>query len=233
MYVYRCLLVTQGNLYYATREHNAIHETGDHIHNFALTFALGFTSSPYKVGPKPDYERDLAPVTMRGIYVTPATPRRIRFTTNSTRFAGEHNHSNMKERPAWRKDRNYPDYYQVKSIATESEFSFYILSTAPIVFPQWIRMGLWATKCEVQIEGEGYLDTIEEGVFVYRQALNPLDLDTQTQFPEMPSIIAMPPTSLIHNARLDGKWLKGALNTTTGIEEVVLPANMKYLQQDR
>jgi len=47
MYIQSCVLRADGPIYYATREIGRLYETGDHLHNYALTYALGFARSAY------------------------------------------------------------------------------------------------------------------------------------------------------------------------------------------
>jgi len=40
MHIQRCTLTLQESVYYATREMGTLYETGNYLHNYALTYAL-------------------------------------------------------------------------------------------------------------------------------------------------------------------------------------------------
>lgn len=233
VYVQACTLRTDGPIYYATREIGRLYETGDYLHNYALTYALGFAQSPYHVDSlSPAYGEQLAAATERGIYVTPGTPYRVSHTISSLKFGAETWH----EDTAKKKTGNYPRYGRIKEIAPSSEFIFYVLSPEPIRLPRWVRVGIWLTKCEVMVDAAGYVErhpttTMQPCHF----ALNPLDLATE---PYNFDIVPMPPNSLIRHAQMSGSWLTGDLSIirvdeqdTVQTKQLRIPADMQYLQQ--
>lgn len=222
-YVQDCWLRADGPIYYTTREIGRLYETGDHIHNFALTYALGFATAPYHINEqRPTYQADLAIVTAQNIYITPATPRRVTHTISSLKFGGEHWQEKERKKS---ETGNVPNYGRIKEIAPGSEFSFWVISSEPVHVVRWIRLGLWMTKCEVQVLAAGTVPE-KQGTYQYGDALNPLDLDaTLLAF----DIVPMPPNSLIRNATVTGQWLIGRLSGQPS--DVHLPARMSYLRQ--
>ncbi len=213
-YVQDCLLRADSPIYYATREVGRLYETGDHIHNFALTYALGFAQVPYHITRlQPTYQQDLAAVTAQGIYVTPATPRHVTHMISTIKFGSE-----CWREPERNTNKNYPNYGRIKEIAPGSEFTFCVVSTMPVTLPRWIRLGIWLGKCEVIMQTEGTV-TERQKSDIYPNALNPLDLESPAANYD---IVPMPPNSLIRNVRYAGHWLVG--------DHVRIPANMAYLR---
>ena len=71
MQLYRCDSTLHDYLFFATTERGKAAETGPFIHNYTLTYALGWASSPWRNDvQKPHYREELAQVGYR--YVTPA-----------------------------------------------------------------------------------------------------------------------------------------------------------------
>jgi CRISPR-associated protein Csc1 len=227
VYVQQCVLRADGPIYYATREVGRLYETGDHLHNYALTYALGLAQSAYHVDSlQPSYQEHLSEVSARGIYVTPGTPRRITHMISSLKFGKETWH----EDPGAKKTGNYPRYGRVKEIAPNSEFVFHVLSPAPIPLPRWVRVGIWMTKCEITIEAAGQISEAAPPLQpIVATALNPLDLTTEASAFD---IIPMPPNSLIRFAVMSGAWLRGKVPDGRGQQvSIDLPAGMRYLAQ--
>jgi CRISPR-associated protein Csc1 len=212
--VYDCLLRADSPIYYATREIGRLYETGDHLHNFALTYALGLAATAYHIDHQvPTYAEDLALVNARGIYVTPATPIWVQHSVSTIKFGGETHHEIPLD-----KNKNYPNYGRIKEIAPGSRFSFQVIARQLVKVPRWIRLGIWMSKCEVIISRT--IETTKRGgQYTYTNALNPLDLDGElVSF----DIVPMPPNSLIRNVTYNGQWLVG--------EGIRLPAGMTYLR---
>ncbi|GIK65477.1 MAG: hypothetical protein BroJett018_32710 [Chloroflexota bacterium] len=229
LHIQDCRLRTDSPIYYATREVGRLYETGDHLHNFALTYALGLVSEPpsYHVyWSEPTYERDFAPLTEQGVYVTPASPRRVNHMISSLKFGGETWQETVFDK---RETGNRPNYGRIKEIAPDSWFAFRVISPEPLRLPRWIRLGIWLGKCEVMVRGIGTL-SVKHEIHTFEDALNPLDLKTM---PDSYDIVPMPPNSLIKNATLTGDWLTGTLYLTSNqaTETIHLPAHMAYFQK--
>jgi len=224
MYIQSCLLRADGPIYYATREIGRLYETGDHLHNYALTYVLGFARSAYHADSlSPTYREQLGEVSTRGVYVTPGTPRHVEHMISSLKFGKETWH----EDPGAKKTGNYPRYGRIKEIAPGSEFAFYVLSPAPLPIPHWVRVGVWMTKCEVTVTAAGFVNESVDRADVVTWALNPLDLATE---PRAFDIVPMPPNSLIRHTQLIGRWWTGELAGERS-EKVSIPSNMSYLSQ--
>src|SRR5438445_8489755 len=71
MEIYRCDITLHDYRFFATTERGKVAETGPFIHNYALTYALGWAISPwYHEEQKPLYREELSRVGKR--YITPA-----------------------------------------------------------------------------------------------------------------------------------------------------------------
>lgn len=214
MRIYLCRLTLHENLYYATREVGRLYETGRYLHNYALTYALGFAVAPYfQAQQVPRYMEELTPLNQRGIYVTPARDVNVRYSLNTFKYASNLYHVEMEK-----SSRNTPSFGRAKEISVESKFEFAVLSaTEAIQLPRWIRLGLWRSKAEVMWEEFPDLRP-RQGAFVSRLPLNPLDVPGQLQVFDL---VSMPPVSLVLNARLEGNYY--ALPN-----DIQLPAGMEY-----
>jgi CRISPR-associated protein Csc1 len=214
MRIYLCRLTLQENLYYATREVGRLYETGRCLHNYALTYALGFAVAPYfQAQQVPRYMEELTPLNERGIYVTPARDVSICYSLNTFKYASNLYHVEMEK-----SSRNTPSFGRAKEISVGSEFEFAVLSaTEAIQQLRWIRLGLWRSKAAVTWEEFPDLQP-RQGTFVSGLPLNPLDVLGQLQVFDL---LSMPPVSLVLNARIEGSYYA----LPNGIQ---LPAGMQY-----
>lgn len=217
MRIYLCRLVLQENLYYATREVGRLYETGRCLHNYALSYALGFAVAPYfQAQQVPRYAEELIPLNERGIYVTPARDIDIRYSLNTFKYASNLYHVEMEKG-----SRNTPSFGRAKEISVGSEFEFAVLSASEAVnLPRWIRLGLWRSKAAVS--WEEFLEVQpRQGSFTSGLPLNPLDVPGQLQVFDL---ISMPPVSLVLNACLDGHYYELP-------NKMQIPAGMRYFLQ--
>ncbi len=218
MHIYRCTLTLQESLYYATREMGTLYETGRHLHNYALSYALFYDTRiqvPYFCSSyRPTYANDLAPLTQAGIYVTPALPLQIDYLLATWKI-GQVSYYRKSEQFG---GRNYPaNIGRAKEIAPESTFACYVVSAAPLALPRWIRLGKWHSKALVQAEE---LEVKEStGDYTAACPLNPLDVPAGAL--RAFDIISMPPASLVANARCGGPYYRVA-------QGVGIPVGMRY-----
>lgn len=219
MQILDCLLRVDSPIYYATREVGRLYETGDHLHNYALTYALGLVKNPYHTtATRPTYKADFAPLIEQGIYVTPAAPQDVSHMVSQIKFGSESLHENI---GGERKKGNYPNFGRIKEIAPMSTFRFFVLTSVSLTLPRWIRLGIWMSKCEVVVQ-RVLSPTISHSGGTVVAALNPLDLPA---LPNSYDIVPMPPNSLIRNAAYDGEaWI-----ANDGLRDIRLPTQMRYL----
>jgi CRISPR-associated protein Csc1 len=217
MRLYLCRLTFHENLFYATREMGRLYETGRYLHNYALTYALGLAVAPYfHRRQTPRYEKELAPLNQRGIYVTPARGVDVRYELVTFKCADNAYHLEMAA-----KRRNIPSFGRAKEIAVGSRFEFAVVSQKPTSLPRWVRMGLWRSKARLECLGEGEVKPLPLSERVASLPLNPLDVAGELRVYDL---ISMPPSSLVENARVQTEWLQAEIGERT----ILLPAGMVY-----
>lgn len=147
-HVYRLRITLGDGIYHATRELGRSYQTGEYLHNYALTYALGFAVSEYHDAVQvPRYRDQLGPLRERGLYVTPARPESVRFATHTFKFADTRNHVEMLPSSV-----NVPSYGRARELAPESWFTAYLLSREGLEnIPRWIRLGKWFGKAAVEV----------------------------------------------------------------------------------
>ncbi len=230
-FIYHLQLELQDSLYFATREIGRLYETEPIIHNYALCYALGLVDNPqyattvdesecYRYfchNQVPQYKEHLTPLNQQGIYVTPARAVHYQTVLTTWKYANNNYHVEM-EKTA----KNWPSFGRNKEVAPESRFECFAIASQQIRFPKWIRLGKWLSKAEVTcINMQEVKASASEQEFVYRHALNPLDVMFSHQVIGY-DVINMPPVSLIRNVRLRGSYYQ--LDT----ENLKLPAGMVY-----
>jgi CRISPR-associated protein Csc1 len=203
MQILRCTITLHESVYYATRELGTLYETGQYLHNYALSYALfndGYLQVPYFCNSyQPAYITDLARLAEQGIYVTPAAPLQVDFLLVTWKI-GQVNYYRRSEQFG---GRNYPaNIGRAKELAPESTFVCYVISAAALRLPRWVRLGKWHGKALVEAEP---LDVHEhDGPFVAASPLNPLDVPPGVL--QAFDIVSMPPSSLVINARGVGRY---------------------------
>ncbi|MEI6045095.1 MAG: type I-D CRISPR-associated protein Cas5/Csc1 [Chloroflexota bacterium] len=142
MELYRCDLVLHDYLFFATTERGKVAETGPFIHNYALTYALGWATSPWRNEEQlPHYNEELSQVGQR--YATPAR------LVGGSYLVSQYN--TMSESYSLSKGRSigYPDWGFIKGFRPGSIFRFYVISSQPVEFPLFIRLGKFMAKTRI------------------------------------------------------------------------------------
>ncbi len=219
MHLTLCQLTFHENLFYATREVGRLYETGRHLHNYALTYALGLASAPYfQTQQIPAYAEELLPLNQQGIYVTPARGINVQYQINTFKFAN--NAYRVKTEAG---SRNTPSFGRAKEAAVGSAFEFVILHRQSLRLPKWVRMGVWRSKARLEVLDEAELKAATEKKQTASLPLNPLDVEGNFQIYDL---ISMPPSSLVENAHIETNWLKAEIKSRA--KPIYLPANMAY-----
>jgi CRISPR-associated protein Csc1 len=212
MFIYELDIRLDEPLYYATREMGRSYQTTEYLHNYALSYALGLVHSEYHDAVQtPRYREHLSQLNDRGVYVTPAKPKKIVFVAHTFKFADTRYHVQMEQSSV-----NVPTFGKVREVAAESHFSAYVLSKESLRLPSWIRLGKWMSKAEVTAKPQEFQE--KQDSFVCKHPLNPLDLPSN---PTLFDLINMPPVSIVENAHLEGKFLE----LDNGLK---LPSNLSY-----
>ncbi len=144
MRCYQCTLLLHDYLFFATTERGKVAETGPFIHNYALTYALGWATSPwYHEEQKPQYREELSRVGKR--YITPAQLLR------GSSLVSQYN--TLSESYSMSKGRSigYPDWGFIKCFRPGSAFRCYILSQEEVALPRFLRLGKFMAKTEIRM----------------------------------------------------------------------------------
>jgi CRISPR-associated protein Csc1 len=218
MHIYRLCLTLQDPLYFATRELGRLYVTEHYLHNYALTYALGFAKSSYHdMEHIPHYEEDIAPLNQQknSIYVTPAKAIDFNYVTHTYKWANLNYHVEMEQI-----SKNIPTYGRIRELAPESSFEFFILAKNPLQrIPKWIRLGKWMSKADLKITQELNISAPKNGDFTVYHPLNPLDVMFSHQVLSYDTV-NMPPVSLIRNVSINGHFYD--------VDGFKIPARMEY-----
>ncbi|HKZ79721.1 MAG TPA: type I-D CRISPR-associated protein Cas5/Csc1 [Anaerolineae bacterium] len=148
MHLYRCDLILHDYLFFATTERGKVAETGPFVHNYALTYALGWARSAwYSETQEPHYPEELAAAwRTEAAYVTPATLLRGGYLINQ--------YNTMPESYGLGKGQSigYPDWGFAKCLRPAAHFRFYVVSRNLKMLPRFIRLGKFMAKAEVRAE---------------------------------------------------------------------------------
>jgi CRISPR-associated protein Csc1 len=159
VHIYRADLTLMEHTYFASREIGTLYESEPLIGNYALTYALGFCSSPYDWDGPPRYKQDLAPLNERGLYVTPATfqPNTLRYVfsqfnalSDSFYFRFDQN-AIATDREKKARAANFPQAGKIRMLGVGSQAVFYLLSLSDDIarFPSYIRLGKFMSKARI------------------------------------------------------------------------------------
>lgn len=152
MHLYRCDITLHDYLFFATIERGRLAETGPFLHNYALTYAFGWATSPWHhERQKPRYQQELALVGKR--YLTPARMVRGSSVLMQYNTRGE---SYYLERG--QKSVGYPDWGFLKCIRPGALFRCHAISAAGLSFPRFVRLGKFMAKAAVRITAAGSLE---------------------------------------------------------------------------
>jgi CRISPR-associated protein Csc1 len=233
MHVYRCELTLMEATFFSSREVSATYQTEPLIGNIALAYAFGFCQSPYFNDGTIHYKAHLSALNERGVYVTPATlvgePSFTigQFNAQPDTYWYAMGAGTLVTRPddgwalgagkTWRIVRadgtrsklaaeSRPQYGRIRFLAIGNRAVSYVLSREPLEMPRYVRLGKFMSKARVAVE-EVAVEEVEREEVVIPFLLNPADLP-----PDMPpavfDLISVPPTPLVRNARLSGRFYR-------------------------
>lgn len=148
MHLYRCELVLHDYLFFATTERGKVAETGPFVHNYALTYALGWAHSPWRSEvQEPHYPEELAAAwRAEAAYVMPAALIQGGYIISQYNTMPESYDLGKPTSAA------YPDWGFAKCLRPAAHFRFYVLSRERKGFPRYIRLGKFMAKAELRVE---------------------------------------------------------------------------------
>src|SRR5438105_4032661 len=152
MELYRCDLILHDYLFFATTERGKVAETGPFLHNYALTYALGWANAPWYNDPQqPHYRGELGQAGRR--YVTPGKLRHGSTLLNQYNTLGE-SYSLGKGRSI-----GYPDWGFIKCFRPGTTFRCYVISADAVVLPRFVRLGKFMAKTRLLVTPAAALQT--------------------------------------------------------------------------
>lgn len=214
MIISQCQLTLHDFTYYATRELGRLYETEKYLHNYALAYALGLVRSAYcQVEQVPQYVKHLSALNEAGVYITPAKPLRHAFGFHTFKMATVPYYTLTEQTTV-----NKVLFGRAKELLPDSQFEFFVISQRPLNLPRWVRLGKWLSKAELLVTQQADVAiTHSQGEYSAGCLLNPLDVSQELLGFDL---IAMPPVSLLANARLRGSYY--------AFGNRKLPAQMRY-----
>jgi len=246
MHVYRCELTLMEATFFSSREVSATYQTEPLIGNIALAYAFGFCQAPYFNDGTIYYKPHLGALNERGVYLTPATvvgePRFTitQFNAQPDAYWYAMGAGTIVTRPddgwamgagkTWRIVRvdgsrskvaaeSRPQFGRIRFLAIGNRAVGFVLTREPSTLPHYVRLGKFMSKARVKVEEMPVEEVQQEDVTV-PFLLNPADLP-----PDMPpcvfDLISVPPTPLVRNARLSGRFYRLPDGT-------LLPAGMRF-----
>ncbi len=216
-FVYRCDLTLHDYLFFASTERGKVAETSPFVHNYALTYALGWVQTVWHNALQvARYQDDLIPI--RNHYITPA--RLVQGVSVVMQY------NTLSEQLKMEKQRSigYPDWGFIKCFRPGSHFRAYVVTSEQEIFPRYIRLGKFMAKTKIDIVMARH---VSEKIGDYRVAhlLNWSDLQLKPVAFNVQ--VTSLPTRLINHAYFEESTFLQA--SFLDDDEVNLPLKMGYL----
>jgi CRISPR-associated protein Csc1 len=226
-------------VFFASRELSDTYYTEGAIGNYALTYALGWARSCYRLTGqstgKPTYIEDLTPLTGE-CYVLPAwsPDGRVKFRferfnalSDSYWFAMTNNRvataredlplKRTGKKPNTFRPSNFPQTGTLRTIDRGNIFHTLILGDKEL--PDYIRLGKFMSKVKLKVLEEYELVNLPVGEYVSHPYLNIADLPTNIDILSF-DLVSMPPVSLFKNLHFRGSAWK--------IGDFTIPCNLRF-----
>jgi CRISPR-associated protein Csc1 len=233
MHIYRCDLTLLEATFFSSREVSATYQTEPVLGNIALAYAFQFCQSPYFNDGTIHYKTHLSDLNEKGVYVTPGTiqgqPRFTlgQFNAQPDAYWYAMGAGTIVTRPddgwvvgagkTWRVARSgkklakvqaetRPQYGRIRFLSIGNQARAYIISQEPLALPRYIRLGKFMSKARVETY-ETSAEIVEQEMAMLPLLLNPADLPSNMSL-SIFDLINIPPTPLVRNAHLSGKFYK-------------------------
>ena len=220
LHLWRCDLLLHDYLFFATTKRGHVSETGQFIHNYSLTYALGWARSEWhSERQKPQYEQELSNVD--GIYITPGHLLTGSYALMSHRT--EMDDYALLSTPG---PKNI-SYSVARCFRPGSVFRFYLLARFYLdSIPPLVRLGRFMAKAEITAQYATELE-IAEGDCMVSSLLNWNDMAIKPSLCDV--IVYALPGRLIQNARFSGTQYLRAKFADGKMAQ--LPLDMGYCQK--
>ncbi|MCS6959180.1 MAG: type I-D CRISPR-associated protein Cas5/Csc1 [Pseudanabaenaceae cyanobacterium SKYGB_i_bin29] len=247
MRLYFCRLILHDNVFFATREMGELYETGNYLHNWALSYAFfadEFISSPYSClgesAQTPSYlknvrERSLLALNQEGIYLFPGKPILWSYQINTFKAAQTNYYAKVEKFGEGSASKNYPaNIGRAKELAIGSIYHSFLVIEEDKKLPSfiarkaeqiWIRLGKWSSKVKVEVVPITNFRQ-KTGRFICHHPVNPLDLGPRVRVLLYDRVV-MCPCSLLSTAEMEGEYWEINSNVFSP-EPVFLPCHVGY-----
>lgn len=215
--IYRCDLTLHDYLFFASTERGKVAETSPFVHNYALTYALGWVQTAWhNEQQQAHYQDELLPI--RNHYITPA-----RIMQGASVLV---QYNTLSEQLKFEKQRSvgYPDWGFIKCFRPSTFFRAYVISSEKEIFPRYIRLGKFMAKTRIDIVTASRISQ-KHGNYKVGHLLNWSDLQKKPVAFNVQ--VTSLPTRLINQATFEEAEFLQA-NFPDG-DEISLPVEMGYL----
>lgn len=225
-------------VFFASRELSDTYYTEGLLGNYALTYALGWVNSPYRLQGqatgRPTYKEDFQAIAS-SCYILPASPiGRIAFrferfnalsdaywyTMTNNRVATAREDLPLQRqgtKPSSFRASNFPQTGRLRMIERGNKFQTLVFGNQQL--PDYIRVGKFASKVKVNVLKEFPITLLPEGEYKSQFYLNVADLPTQIEVFAF-DLISIPPAPILKNLHFRGAaWQIG---------EMIVPAGLHY-----
>jgi len=225
-------------VFFASRELSDTYYTEGLLGNYALTYALGWVNSPYRLQGqatgRPTYKEDFQAIAS-SCYILPASPKgRITFrferfnalsdaywyTMTNNRVATAREDLPLQRqgtKPSSFRASNFPQTGRLRMIERGNKFQTLVFGNQQL--PDYIRVGKFASKVKVNVLKEFPITLLPEGEYKSQFYLNVADLPTQIEAFAF-DLISIPPAPILKNLHFRGAaWQIG---------EMIVPAGLHY-----
>jgi CRISPR-associated protein Csc1 len=225
-------------VFFASRELSDTYYTEGVLGNYALTYALGWVNSPYRLQGqatgRPTYKEDFQKI-VSSCYILPASPiGRITFrferfnalsdaywyTMTNNRVATAREDLPLQrqgKKPSSFRASNFPQTGRLRMIERGNKFQTLVFGNQQL--PDYIRLGKFASKVKVNVLKDLPITLLPEGEYKSQHYLNVADLPTQIEVFAF-DLISIPPAPILKNLHFRGAaWQIG---------EMIVPAGLHY-----
>jgi CRISPR-associated protein Csc1 len=215
--IYRCDFTLHDYLFFASTERGKVAETSPFVHNYALTYALGWVQTVWhNEQQKARYRDDLMPILSH--YITPAR------LVQGVAIVMQYNTITEELKVEKQRSVGYPDWGFIKCYKPGTLFRAYVISSEAEVFPRYIRLGKFMAKTNIEVK-EARSASAKHGNFTASHLLNWNDLRKK---PVAFNVQVMSlPSRLISQAVFEAaEFLEAKFSDD---ESIRLPLDMGYL----
>lgn len=223
-------------VFFASRELSDTYYTEGAIGNYALAYAFGWVSSPYRLQGqatgRPTYREDLEPLA-QACYVLPASPinsitfrfERFNALSDAYWYAMTNNRvaTARQDLPIQRQGKkpnsfrasNFPQTGRLRMIERGNKFQTLVFGNFEL--PEYIRLGKFMSKVKVNVLDSWEINLLSDGEYQSSNYLSAADLPPNIELLSF-DLISMPPTPLLKNLHFRGAaWQVGNMFIPAGL----------------